>query len=289
MSQTAFTFAQQQRLRFVEVLLLWEGSVQRQRVCDQFRVVPNHVTKDLRTYQLQNPQSLEFKPSIRAYVPGPKFKPVFASPDPDEYLNFLLAHSASGASGNLPAFGGEDMPVSIVPTPTRSIERHVLQAVLQAIRRKKGLEVQYSSMSTEEAAKRKLWPHSLVFSGISWHVRAYDGSKKDFRNFSLQRISQPVLIDVDPPKSSSADGDWNTLETLEITPNPSLRAFQKRIVAKEFGMKSDGNQAAWKVKIRRCLIGYFVSLYRLDDDKSSNRLHLKNRDRLKPFIFGAEA
>ncbi len=58
-------FAQQQRLRFIESMVLWEGTVQRQRVCDVFGINPNHVTRDLQIYKQHYPKSLEglFTPS----------------------------------------------------------------------------------------------------------------------------------------------------------------------------------------------------------------------------------
>ncbi|MCL1860135.1 MAG: WYL domain-containing protein [Proteobacteria bacterium] len=295
----SLTFAQQQRLRFIESMVLWEGVVQRQRVCDVFRVNPNHVTRDIQIYKRQFPKSLEYNPSARAYEPGAKFAPRLASGDPSEYLALLLAYAESQSVAMLPVLGGDRHLVEALPTPTNSVGQYVLRCVIKATRHGKALEVLYNSMSYDQPTRRTLWPHALVHVGFQWHIRAYDGLRNEFRNFAIQRIAEVNVSEQRSAVPSSEDGDWHGKLRVEIMPNPRLNPHQQGIVAKEYGMKKNPDGWVWSENIRRCLVGYFAVHYRLDQ-AVRDRMSIdgdahpqgipvipKDPDQLKPYLFGA--
>src|SRR5699024_7861631 len=64
----------------------------------------------------------------------------------------------------------------------------VLAAVSRAIYATKPLTINYASISTGETT-REIVPHSLVNTGLRWHVRAYCRTHKEFRDFVLTRIT----------------------------------------------------------------------------------------------------
>lgn len=279
--------SQRERLRFVESTLLWEGEIQRSRVSAVFGVVPNHVTKDFREYEAAFPQSLTFEPRRRFYIPGPAFKPRFASDDPHEYLALQLASSQIRSAAVVPLVGVQ-LPVQGLPVPSHGVRRQSLSCVVQAIRSATALEMIYHSMTTTEPTKRRIWPHALIHTGSWWHLRAFDSRSEEFRNFALQRIEQPKSLADPSPQPSDQDRQWHAESVLEVIPHPALNDHQKKVITREFGMTSEGGQPLWQVRIRNCLVGYFVTHYGLDLPNAQPPRHvltLRNRDELKPLFL----
>lgn len=283
-------FAQQQRLRFIESIVLWEGAVQRQRVCDVFGVNPNHVTVDIKAYKKHYPKNLEYNPSVRAYEPGAQFTPRLASGDPAEYLTLLHAYAESHSIAMLPALGCDSQMVEILPTPKYSVDQAVLRGVVQATRHNKGLQVIYNSMKSDKPKPRTLWPHALVHTGLHWHIRAYDNLHNEFRNFAIQRIAKIEVVEQSSLVPATQDQDWHERVLIEVIPNPKLNKHQQGIVAKEHGMIKNRYGWVWSEKIRRCLVGYFAVHYRLDllerDDPQHTPLVFKDHTKMQPYLFG---
>jgi hypothetical protein len=281
-------FAQQQRLRFIESALIWEGSIQRKRVCDVFKVNANHVTKDYHLYKSHFPKALEYNPSSRAYEPGIKFRPVLAKADPAEYLALLLAYSNSKSDSMLPVLGTDALRVEIIPTPSVSINSEVLRQVLQATRHGRGMEIVYQSMNSGQENRRIVWPHSLFHTGTQWHIRAFDNTHKQFRNFAIQRITKIQPSNVNAGMGPDLDIEWHTFERVEVTPHPKLNEHQKAVVAHEYGMRRQASHWIWEAEVRQCLIGYFAVNYRLDlpgDNPLRDRIVLKNKKALSKYFF----
>ncbi|MDN7698628.1 WYL domain-containing protein [Burkholderia semiarida] len=252
-----------------------------------FGVVLNHVTKDFREYEAAFPQSLIFEPRRRFYVPGPAFKPRFASGDPHEYLALQLASSQIKSSA-LVSLVGNQLPIQGLPIPTHGVKRQTLSLAVQAIRSGTALEVVYHSMTTIGPVKRRMWPHALIHTGSWWHLRAFDSRSEEFRNFALQRIEQPKALTDPSPQPSDHDLQWHKESVLEVIPHAALNDHQTKVVARDFGMTSDGGQPLWRVKIRNCLVGYFATYYGLDLPNARPPRHilaLRNRDEVKALFL----
>lgn len=286
-------FAQQQRLRFIESMVLWEGAVQRQRVCDVFRVNPNHVTRDIQIYKKWYPKSLEYNPSVRAYEAGAQFVPQLASGDSAEYLSLLHAYAESHSVAMLPVIGGAWQLIETLPSPKCTVDQHVLRSILQATRHSKGIQATYSSMSSDKPKSRILWPHALVHTGLHWHIRAYDSLASEFRNFAIQRISEVTLLEQEIPLSPDHDSLWRKRVKVEVIPNSRLNNHQQEIVAKEYGMTRKRQEWIWSAQIRQCLVGYFAFHYRLDvhedKDPQCTPLVIKDRKMVESFLFRQNA
>lgn len=265
--------------------------MQRQRVCDVFRVNPNHVTRDIHIYKKHYPKSLEYNPSVRAYEPGAQFEPRLASGDPAEYLALLHAYAESHSVAMLPVLGGDGQLVEALPTPKHAVDQHVLRGVVQATRHGKGIQVVYNSMRSDKAKPRTLWPHALVHTGLHWHIRAYDDLRSEFRNFAIQRIAKIEVVEHASCVPVDQDREWNEKVLIEVIPNPKLNKHQQGIVAKEYGMTKSRDGWVWSEKIRRCLVGYFAVHYRLDlqenEDPQHTPLVFKDHAKVKPYLFGA--
>jgi hypothetical protein len=260
----ALSFAQKQRLQFIEAMLIWDGSVQRGDVCKVFDVTPNHLTRDIRRYRTCHKDALEYDVESRAYRRGRRFKPLLASGSPEEYLALLQAHCASRTTSVLPAMGYVAHAES-VPAPTGVIEPEVLRLVMHALRNETNVGITYQSLREPNPIRRTIWPHILVYTGERWHVRAYDGDRQAFRDFVLSRCTEAASTQASASVDIPEDCEWRDFERIEIVPAPRLSGTQKTVIAKEFGMDDDGTgQLVWSHPIRKCLVGYFLTRYRLE-------------------------
>jgi predicted DNA-binding transcriptional regulator YafY len=277
-------FAQAQRLRFIESVVLWEGAIQRQRVSEVFDVSPNHVSRDFLRYREAFPGNLEYDPSGKEYRAASRFQPKIASGKPEEYLALLRAHVESGLE--LPALG-DAIAADVVPSPPVGVDRAVLRAVVRAIRRGEGLTVTYGSVREDRKTTRRLWPHALAYSGFRWHVRAYDATESMFRDFALARLEDPQPVAEASPAGEEGDIDWNTYDTIEVVPHARLSDSQRAIVAREFGMKRTPEGWLWSQRLRKALIPYFLHRYRLDLDpaRTAIRIELKDRTQMRAYFF----
>lgn len=258
------SFAQKQRLQFIEAMLIWDGTVRRGDVCRVFNVTPNHLTRDIKRYRTCHKDALEYDVEARAYRPGRKFKPLFASGSTEEYLSLLQAYCASNSVSVLPAIGYAVHAESIVNL-SGAIDPVVLRAVMRALHTETGVSVVYQSFSNPNPQSRTIWPHTLIFNGDRWHVRAYDSKHNDFRDFVLARCTSASSVEAAAPKPMSEDPGWNNTEQVDVIPAPWLSPDQRAVIAREFGMAVDrSGNAVWSRQVRRCLVGYLLNRYRLE-------------------------
>ena len=260
----AASFARQERLRFVESMVLWEGVVRRQRVSDVFGVNVNHVTRDLRYYQDQYPGALDFKPDQRGYIAGPKFRPRYASDSPAEYLSLLQAHADAETTALVPVLGAGEIPTAALPSPALGIDRGVLRSVVRAVHRSHGLAITYLAMNADRPGARRIWPHALINTGLRWYARVFDESAGEFRSLVLARVEDAAPLIGSPAREATLDADWHGTVDVHVVPHPGLNAHQQRVVAREFGMTRGAKGWVWSVPVRRCLVGHFLRRYQLD-------------------------
>jgi hypothetical protein len=285
----ALSFAQRERLRFVESTLFWEGAFTRARVHDVFGISANHVTSDLRWYEDAYPKSLVLDARRRRYVAGPRFKPRFASDSPAEYLALQLAYAESGSDLVVPLLGGgAPIATEAIPSPAHGIDRTVLQHVVQAIRNGTGIDVVYHSMRADAPARRTLWPFALVHTGLRWHARAFDDRSGQFRTFALQRMEAPQAVVTRSPQPTTDDAAWMTTTSVVVVPHPGLNEHQRKVVAREFGMKATAAGPEWAPTVRHALVGHFARRYELDVREPrlpQHRVVLKDPEKLRPLFL----
>lgn len=284
----AASFARQERLRFVESMVLWEGVVRRQRVSDVFGVNVNHVTRDLRYYQDQYPGALDFKPDQRGYVAGAKFRPRFASDSPAEYLALLQAHADSETAALVPVLGAAEIPTAALPSPALGIDRTVLRTVVRAVHRRQGVLVTYLAMNADRPVARRIWPHALINTGLRWYARVFDEGAGDFRSLVLARMESSSALIGQPPRDAAQDDDWLRTVDVHVVPHPDLNAHQQAVVAREFGMARGPKGWVWSVAVRRCLVGHFLKRYQLDARTPKPQTHwvvLRNRAELQRYAL----
>lgn len=262
------SFAQKQRLQFIEAMLIWDGSVQRADVCKVFDVTPNHLTRDIKRYRTNHKDALEYDVEQRSYKKGHRFIPLLASGSPQEYLTLLQAYTTSQCAAVVPAMGCITKAESI-PSMSGRIEPDLLRLVMGAVRNKTGLKLIYQSFSEDNPSQRVIWPHILIFTGDRWHIRAFDSRRQAFRDFVLSRCTKVSSVEEKSPKDAGFDDLWHEMETVIVIPAPRLSLTQKIVICREFGMIGRKSKQ-WSISLRKCLIGYFLTKYRLENGGSSD-------------------
>lgn len=276
---------QRQRLQFIESMVLWEGSVQRQRVHDVFGVSQNHITKDLQLYRKLSPHNLTYDVSSRVWRATRRFKPLVSKGDPDEYLNLLQLEGTSGKVAGLPVLQ-HVFSSAATPSPQWPTDPGPLREVMRARHGGKGVRVIYQTLSSPEPAERILWPHALVFEGFRWHVRAYDSKREEFRDFVLFRITDAQPTTEPAPRRPDEDVAWQTLATVELVPNPKFTPQQQEVVALEYGMTKTKNEDwCWSAQMRQSLVGYFLHWHQLLKPSARSLVIARNLPELKHLAF----
>lgn len=280
--------ARERRLRFIESVICWEGSVQRQRVCDAMGVTLNHLTRDFTQYRALYPHNLAYDVTHRCYRPGPKFRPRVASGSPDEYLSLLRLNAEAQLAqvDPVPALPGPDAAAVVVP-PMGIIDRNVLQALTRAIAQRGAVETTYQSLRKPDPVTRTLWPHALAFSGHRWHVRAYDAGTPRFGDFVIARFLEAKPVEGAMPPSEAAaprDAEWQTEVTVDVVPNPNFTAAQQDAIAREYGM-APKRPRVWHATMRACMVGYFLRFHRLDASGKKERIALRDATLVKRYAY----
>jgi|GEM_PF-356121 len=278
------SFAQKQRLLYIESMAYWEGTVGRGDVAKVFGISGNHITKDFTLYRKSFPKNLDYDVSIRAYRPAKKFKPQIGNGSTEEYLSLLRTYTEtkdydviSNLTGTVSAFG--------IPSIKCSIESSVLRNLTRAISQQKSLEISYQSMKSPDVSKKTIWPKSLIYSGYRWHARAFDESESVYKDYVLHRIDSTKIHHLASVIDLPEDDGFNTIKKFQVNPKNTLSDSQKRAIAKEYGMVNKAGTWVWDVEIRECLIPYFLYWIRLDKPENHIYLSLNDQDIAKTYKF----
>lgn len=281
-------WAVRQRFQYIEVMAFYTGLVSRSDVARTFGLSDAAATKDLKAYSEQAPDNLTYRHSVFGFVPSERFQPLFADLAPEAVLPMIAANlaTAGGAAGP----GGDEnvygIPVETLPLPSRLPRAEVCAPIIRAVKQHKQCRIRYKSLSDREAEEsRVIEPHSLVNTGLRWHVRAYSHDTYDFRDFVLSRIVEAQLLDAEAESSIQYDDDWVEMATLQLAPHPKLEARKQQSLLIDYHAQDD----VIELEVRRALVGYM--LHRLSVDTSSDhsmnpnayQLVLVNRDEVEPF------
>lgn len=250
----------EQRLEFIEFRLFWEGGINRSALKEQFGISIPQASNDLRRYAEQAPGNLVYDKSLKKFFASTTFAPKFFVPDADQYLN-RLRNAADPRTAQIDAWFSQIPTAESMPLPHRRVEIEVLRRLLDAIRRRRSLEVLYQSMNPKrpEALWRWISPHAFANDGLRWHVRAFCHLEQKFKDFVLPRCLEAGK---DGPQESSSDLDLNWREYFDVVlvPNPKLSRSQRSVVAQDYCMK--GGKVS--IPVRKSFLYYFQKRLRLD-------------------------
>ncbi|WP_201778314.1 WYL domain-containing protein [Thalassomonas viridans] len=267
-----------ERLLFIELIAWWEGSVSNKHLVRQFEISRQQAYQDIKKYQASYPDNLER--NNNGFTPTSVFTPHFISLDVNQYLEWF-------SHGDLTPVRREHRQISILSLPPRNVAATVMRALVQGIREKKRIEVDYVSLSNPENDGRIFHPHTFVNSGLRWHVRGYCEKSRDYRDLVLSRFRGEAEVLDESQNGFEDDMPWQTELTLILQPDPRLSADKQAVLANDYQMEN----GQLIIHTRAALANYMlrelqVNTKMLDGTPEAQQLVLVNLDDVKPWLFG---
>jgi len=273
------------RYRFIETIVLWEGRLTTGHLCRTFGIGRQQASKDTRVYREDiAPGNLEYDKYEKGYRPAPQFAPRVTRGTADEYLHLVTRNEQ--LMGVFESLALDIGNVEQLALPLRDVAPEVLRPLLQAARQQRRLEVDYVSLQHPDREGRIIVPHTLVFTGFRWHVRAWCEKNREFRDFVLSRFRGEAEL-LDPSTHCAAeDQRWQQQVALVVIPDPRLSAAQQDVIARDYGMQ-DGRL---RLHTRATLVSYLLRLLQLEpggprQDPLAQQIVLENHAELEPYLF----
>lgn len=274
------------RYRYIETIALWEGRLTTRHLCDTFGIGRQQASKDINQYLRHiGPDNLHYDKSLKGYKPAPGFTPRVTRGLADEYLHLMARNNE--LSNVFESLALNVANVEVLTVPLRDVRAEILRPIMQAARQQRRLEVDYVSLHNPDREGRIIVPHTVVFTGLRWHVRAWCEKNQEYRDFVLSRFrGLPEMLE-ESPHGVDEDREWNSQVTLRIVPDPRLRPDQREVVAHDYGMQ-DGVLA---ITLRGKLVPYALKLLHIEpgdaqDNPAAQQIVVENREALTPWLFG---
>lgn len=277
------------RYRLIEIIAYWEGRLTTNHLCDTFGIGRQQASKDINNYLADiGPGNLTLDRKIKGYIPTPAFEPKVTSGIADEYLQLLSRNNELNQTFESLAL--ENANTEVVAVPARKVDPTIIRALVKASRMNKRLEVDYVSVKNPNRDGRIIVPHTLVFTGQRWHVRAWCETNQEFRDFVLSRFrGKPEFEDPleQPNPTIDDDKDWNTTVTIKIKPDTRLSKPQQKVIAHDYGMKNN----VLSIKTRGPLVQYALKQFYIDDKviqgkPSAQQIVISNYSEIEKWLFG---
>ena len=273
------------RYRLIEIIALWEGRLTTNHLCNSFGIGRQQASKDINNYLNDiAPNNLHYDKNLKGYTPSAQFTPVLTTGNADEYLHILSRNQDISHS-----FEGLDLQLAnteLMPIPQRNINPQILRPIVRAAREEKRVELGYTSLNSPSIEERIIEPHTLVFTGLRWHVRAYCEKNRDFRDFVLSRFrGLPEILDK-ALVSPEEDKKWHKKITLNIKADPRLSPAQRKVIAEDYGM----SRGLLKINTRASLVEYVLQSLNIDPRKiepkpEAQQIIISNLSDIEPFLF----
>lgn len=273
------------RYRLIETVAWWEGRLTTGHLIQSFGISRQQASKDINTYITEHaPKNLTYDKQIKGYVPSKQFKPRFIDDSANAYLHLLNeTHSRAPHIEGLALAYAHTM---VLEVPDRTIHPEVLRPLLKACRDSEVIEAEYVSLANPKPEIRLIAPHTLIYTGMRWHVRAYCEKNREYRDFVLSRLRGQPEFERKTENFIGDDADWNTEVAVIIEPDSRLKPEQKAIIEADFGMEN----GVLVIPTRRALVKYVLQRFQIDPKKldpkaAAQQIVVKNLDELKPWLY----
>ena len=274
------------RYRFIETLALWEGRLTTRHLCDTFGIGRQQASKDINNYIREvGPGNLEYDKFLKGYKPTPAFEPRVTQGLADEYLHLMARNNE--LMNVFESLSLNVANVEVLTLPVRDVKPEVLRPIMQAARQQRRLDVDYVSLNHPDREGRIIVPHTLIYSGLRWHVRAWCEKNAAYRDFVLSRFCDiPEIMD-ESEHGAEGDTDWHTRVIVRIVPDPRLQPAQREVIEVDYGMAN----GALEISTRARLVTYVLQLLHIEpnelaEDPTAQQIIVENRAELAPWLFG---
>ena len=273
------------RYRYIELIALWEGKLTTRQLCETFGIGRQQANKDLSSYRRALTQGdLIYDATAKHYLPSSNFKPILTQGLASEYLQLAAQQSdVQRILGHLPVAAAA---VEVVSAPSRELPSSLLRPIIQAITDCRRIDVDYVSLNNPDREGRIVVPHTLVWTGYRWHVRAWCEKNQDFRDFVLSRFRGEADLMDSSERNASEDNDWQQRVTLQVEPDPRLRVDQREVIAHDYNMENGRLLLTTRAKLAPYLLQLLnVNTGPLLDDPRAQQLVLSNQESLQNWLM----
>lgn len=275
-----------QRYRLIEIVALWEGRLTTNTLMQAFGISRQQASKDINTYNnIFNPNALTYDKTLKGYKPSTIFQPIFTQGNTDEYLQLVSSQFESGTG--IVSLSANTLHTTILKVPeSHTINPAMIYGIVVAVRQKKRLKINYVSLRTPIPSSRIISPHTLIYSGFRWYVRAYCEKRQNFIDFALSRLrDKPELLE-ETSFDISKDTLWNKKVTIKITPDPRLPKEKQAIIECDYGMENK----MLCINTNAALVDYVLKLMRIDPAVHSNtpeaqQIIVQNLEEIQQYLF----
>lgn len=245
--------AQLERMAYIDFRLDFFGEINRSDLALRFGIKEAAATRDITLYRAASPDNIEYDNQVRMYLRRKSYKALFprTSEQTLTAINTGLGDNFTGSENTV--ISCESLINLGAPDIT------ILSSVTRAIHQNKAIKINYFSLSSDESY-REIVPHSLVDTGLRWHVRGFDRKNWRFADFVINRITEvdDFNSEVNAQERIESDIDWNTLVKLALVPHPQLHYVEG--IKKEYNMTGD----SLKITVRSALAGYILRRWNID-------------------------
>ncbi|ENA1252652.1 WYL domain-containing protein [Pseudomonas sp. 4B] len=273
------------RYRLIETVAWWEGRLTTNHLMQSFGISRQQASKDINTYINEHgPKNLVYDRHLKGYIPAKAFKPRFIDDSASDYLRLLNQNHEREA--HIEGLALAYAHTEILQVPDRSIRPEILRPLLRACREGLRLECEYVSLSSPIPETRLIAPHTLIFSGMRWHVRAFCEKNGDYRDFVLSRFRGELEPLGKSDWTREMDAGWSAQVVITIEPDSRLNQAQREIIETDYGM----TKGQLVIPTRGALAQYVLQRYQLDPHKiqpraSAQQIVVVNLDELKPWLY----
>lgn len=270
-----------QRLRQLELLLRWEGQVGNARLRNLLGLSSIRASQWIREFREFQPLWTHWNRITRSFNATPEF---YHDKIPENTGSLAQYLSLVGLPS---AVGTDSQHVVVAAFPDITTPNPQIFAVLSsASRLERAVEITYRSMREPKPHKRIISPHSIVRAGRRWHVRAYCELNKQFRDYTLGRITNAKLLDQSTETLMKDDKDWMTEVQVRLIAHPDLSPEQKSLIRFEYFKDT----AARVTTCRGPLVSYFIQDVRAAIDVKTQRppeyqLAVENIKEIRSWLF----
>ena len=273
------------RYRYIELIALWEGRLTTRQLCETFSIGRQQANKDLTSYRRGLTRGdLVYDAVAKYYSPSEDFAPTLTQGLASEYLQMAAQQSdVQQILGDLPVASAN---VEVIAAPLREVPASLLRPIIRAMAECRRIDVDYVSLNNPDREGRIIVPHTLVWTGYRWHVRAWCEKNRDYRDFVLSRFRGDADLMDTSDHTEADDQAWHTHVTLEITPDNRLTPDQQEVIAHDYGMTN----GQLKLTVRAKLAPYLLQLLNLNvgkqlEDARAQQIVLANYDEISPWLI----
>lgn len=262
-----------QRFEVIELFVYWQGRVNTTHLTRHFQISRQSASSTLQRYNTQYPNNLIYCEFNKGYIAQSAFNLYHASQAFSRYQQ-LLNQDANC------------LAIEQIEIPTRNPPQQLTQPILRAIDNHQAIDIGYTSLQTPEYRDRIIEPHSLIFDGLRWHVRAFCRKNQTFRDFVLSRFNGEAVCEGAAQVDPANDTLWHSYIEIEIEPDPRLTAAQQQVIVDDYQMIDN----KLKITTRAALISYLLKRMHLDhyqQDPCAQQIVLTQGclTRIKPYRF----